>query len=660
MYALMIYSLKVGACLAVFYLFFKLLLSRETFHRLNRIVVLAAMVLSFILPFCVITIYRELPAAPELPAAEQLFEASAEPQPEPFPWDKAAALVFLTGAGATLLWTFGSVFGVIRMIRRGRRERLADGTVLVRIGRSVTPFSWYRYIVLSENDLAEKGDAIVLHEKAHLRLRHSVDLLLTDLAGCLQWFNPAMWLLCRELRAIHEYEADEAVLDSGVDAKHYQLLLIRKAAGGRWYSVANSFNHSKLKNRITMMLRKRSSRWAVARVLFVLPLAGLALGAFARTAYVFPDDKGKKENVTILIRNAKIDPSDGKSGNPLILVDGREVKSIDSLSADRIASVSVLKDSASKVSYGEKGRDGVIIVTTKEDGADSQMQTFTYGGNSSSTAVVVRGAGTEPDSLAGRVRTMTYRIDGRRDSLGGDMVWKINGRDVDAGDLEELSGNVRSIRITKDAAVQGEDSAAAEGMIRIMTGQTMQAADAGLKAAEAGMQAARAGLDAARRYMSAEEWKRAQKQLEMAQKQLDEARAQAKSEISFSEAIAVDMQDSSADTADGGAVVAGAVGGTASETPSYWRVTTGEGTTRVDHSKTESGKTVFTGRVTLHNPSEIPDNYVIFINGEQASKADVLRLAPQKIKRMEVLRGKEAAKEYGAGSEGVIKITTRR
>ena len=350
---------------------------------------------------------------------------------------------------------------------------LADGTVLVRIGRSVTPFSWYRYIVLSENDLAEKGDAIVLHEKAHLRLRHSVDLLLTDLAGCLQWFNPAMWLLCRELRAIHEYEADEAVLDSGVDAKHYQLLLIRKAAGGRWYSVANSFNHSKLKNRITMMLRKRSSRWAVARVLFVLPLAGLALGAFARTAYVFPDDKGKKENVTILIRNAKIDPSDGKSGNPLILVDGREVKSIDSLSPDRIASISMLKDAASEAQYGEKGRDGVIIVTTKEGGADSQMQTFTYGGNSSSTAVVVRGAGTEPDSLAGRVRTMTYRIDGRRDSLGGDMVWKINGRDVDAGDLEELSGNVRSIRITKDAAVQGEDSAAAEGMMRIMTGQTM-------------------------------------------------------------------------------------------------------------------------------------------------------------------------------------------
>lgn len=293
MYALMIYSLKVGACLAVFYLFFKLLLSRETFHRLNRIVVLAAMVLSFILPFCVITIYRELPAAPEMPAAEQLFEAPAEPQPEPFPWDKAAALVFLTGAGATLLWTFGSVFGVIRMICRGRRERLVDGTVLVRIGRSVTPFSWYRYIVLSEKDLAENGDAIVLHEKAHLRLRHSVDLLLTDLAGCLQWFNPAMWLLRRELRAIHEYEADEAVLDSGVDAKHYQLLLIRKAAGGRWYSVANSFNHSKLKKRITMMLKEKSNPWARLKYLYVLPLAAIAVTAFAR-----PEISEKMEEIS--------------------------------------------------------------------------------------------------------------------------------------------------------------------------------------------------------------------------------------------------------------------------------------------------------------------------------------------------------------------------
>ena len=99
MYTLMLYSLKVGACLAVFYLFFKLLLSRETFHRLNRIVVLAAMVLSFVLPLCVITVYRELPAMPELPVTEDAgYAPSAEPESQPFPWDKAATAAFLAGA----------------------------------------------------------------------------------------------------------------------------------------------------------------------------------------------------------------------------------------------------------------------------------------------------------------------------------------------------------------------------------------------------------------------------------------------------------------------------------------------------------------------------------------------------------------------------------
>lgn len=283
MYTLMLYSLKVGACLAVFYLFFKLLLSRETFHRLNRIVVLAAMVLSFVLPLCVITVYRELPAMPELPVTEDAgYAPSAEPESQPFPWDKAATAAFLAGAAAALLWTLGSVCGVLHMIRRGHRERLRDGSVLVRTDQPVVPFSWYRYIVMSEKDLAENGEAIVLHEKAHLRLRHSFDLLVTDLAGCLQWFNPAMWLLRRELRAIHEYEADEAVLDSGVDARQYQLLLIRKAAGGRWYSVANSFNHSKLKKRITMMLKEKSSPWARLKYLYVLPVAAIAVTAFAR------------------------------------------------------------------------------------------------------------------------------------------------------------------------------------------------------------------------------------------------------------------------------------------------------------------------------------------------------------------------------------------
>ena len=157
MYDLMIYSLKVGVCLAVFYLFFKLLLSRETFHRFNRIVVLGAMFLSFVLPLCVITVYREIPVLPEIPDGEAVATTFAEPLSEPFPWEMLAGAAFLLGAAATLLWTLCSLIGVLRLIRGGRRERLEDGAVLVRTERPVTPFSWGRYIVMSETWLKTAG-----------------------------------------------------------------------------------------------------------------------------------------------------------------------------------------------------------------------------------------------------------------------------------------------------------------------------------------------------------------------------------------------------------------------------------------------------------------------------------------------------------------------
>lgn len=495
MYDLMIYSLKVGGCLAVFYLFFKLLLSRETFHRFNRIVLLGAMVLSFVLPLCVITVYRELPVLPESPAEEAVTTVAAEPPAEPFPWEKLAGGAFVAGAVVTLLGTCCSLFGVVRLVRRGSRERLEDGSVLVRTDRAVTPFSWGRYIVMSGKDLAENGDAILLHERAHLRLRHSLDLIVTDVAGCLQWFNPAMWLLRRELRAIHEYEADEAVLESGVDAKDYQLLLIRKAAGGRWYSVANSFNHSKLKNRITMMLRKRSSRWAGARVLLLLPLMGVALGAFAETAYVFPEDKVTKEKPGIRIRGVK--SSSGKE--PLVLVDGRRTDRMDTLESERIESITVLKDSTATAVYGEKGRNGVILVEMKKDTEPASMylevKKAKVVSGKSGTVIVSDSVGTVV--TAGQPEEVTVvgygmkskegnvvRLRGHRRSDSRTVVYLVDG--VRVPEIESLDPNrIESISVLKDASVPAEYLAeGCTGVITITTKRTSDARQAAVESVE--------------------------------------------------------------------------------------------------------------------------------------------------------------------------------
>ena len=314
----LLYSLKAAGCLAVFYLFYKLLLSRDTLHRMNRVLLCGVLLLSFLLPLCVITVEKELPGVSAagidvIPEnyfrRDMVFEnripddtrdlmiiEEPEPAPEPFDWGVLLGIIYFAGMFATLGWTVCNIVRVVRMTRRGRRIPLGNGSVLVLSDRIRAPFSWMRYVVMSEEDYACGGGTILVHEQAHQRLGHSWDLLLVDLLGCLQWFNPAMWLLRVELRAVHEYEADEQVLRCGVDAKDYQMLLIKKAVGGRWYSIANSLNHSNLKNRITMMLRKRSSRWARAKALYVLPLACLALGAFAQTSYVLPEDKTTKNS----------------------------------------------------------------------------------------------------------------------------------------------------------------------------------------------------------------------------------------------------------------------------------------------------------------------------------------------------------------------------
>ena len=159
---------------------------------------------------------------------------------------------------------------------------MENGTTLVVHEQEIAPFSWMKYIVISRKDLEENGREILIHEAAHIRHRHSIDLLVADICIFFQWFNPGAWLLKQELQNIHEYEADETVINEGVNAKEYQLLLIKKAVGTRLYSMANSFNHSKLKKRITMMLKEKSNPWAKLKYLYILPVAAIAVTAFAR------------------------------------------------------------------------------------------------------------------------------------------------------------------------------------------------------------------------------------------------------------------------------------------------------------------------------------------------------------------------------------------
>ena len=298
-----IYILKSSVCLVLFYLFFRLLLSKETFHRFNRMALLGVLFFSLLIPCIEVTTRHQVEVQQAVLSIEQLLlmaELEATPanvgavqETSAISWVQVVLLVYLAGILFLACRNIYSLICLFRLIHSGKHEKLEKGVTLVVHNQEIAPFSWMNYIVISRKDLEENGREILIHEMAHIHHRHSVDLLVADICIFFQWFNPGAWLLKQELQNVHEYEADETVINEGVNAKEYQLLLIKKAVGTRLYSMANSFNHSKLKKRITMMLKEKSNPWARLKYLYVLPLAAIAVTAFAR-----PEISEKMEEIS--------------------------------------------------------------------------------------------------------------------------------------------------------------------------------------------------------------------------------------------------------------------------------------------------------------------------------------------------------------------------
>ena len=278
-----IYSLKVALCLTAFYLVYKLLLSRETFFGFNRAVLLGIIGVSLLLPLVRFTVE----SAPEpvggfIIVEDIVMQAVAADAPA-FSLTAASVCfaIYIIGVAFFAGREAWSLLCLRRMLRGGRVVSRDGGVKTVVVKGDVSPFSWMGNIVVSEKDYRDNPEYILLHERAHIAGRHSWDILLCDVLIVFQWFNPAAWLLKAELQSVHEYEADRRVLSSGVNAADYQLLLIRKAVGDKLFSMANNLNQSSLKKRITMMLKKKSNPWSRARMLVALPVAAVAVVAFA-------------------------------------------------------------------------------------------------------------------------------------------------------------------------------------------------------------------------------------------------------------------------------------------------------------------------------------------------------------------------------------------
>ena len=318
--AFLFYLLKSGCCLVIFYIFFKLMMSRSTFFRFNRITLLVGLSGCTLLPLIELTTTEEtflhtpLYAIHEiLQSTEQVMSNPEEPGNEILLSEKNTEISSLNwipvtlgtiyGAGAllTFVWLSVSTCRLAQLIRMSEKKRYGN-YILVIPRQPIASFSWGRYIVVSASDYSRQSEEVLLHEMMHLRNHHTLDLLFMQIFLLVPWFNPVIWLLKRELQEIHEFEADNGVINTGVDATKYQLLLVKKAVGTRLYSMANGFNHSKLKKRITMMLKERTNRWARLKLLLAVPVMAGALYVFAQ-----PEVKEIPQQIQTEIQQDKAD-----------------------------------------------------------------------------------------------------------------------------------------------------------------------------------------------------------------------------------------------------------------------------------------------------------------------------------------------------------------
>lgn len=297
---LLFYLLKSGCYLIIFYLLFKLLMSGTTFFRFNRVTILAGIIGCMFLPLIEFTTQEETFLTVPLQTIQGIFVEQADgifwdtmfwvrPQVDEtgnmqaINWCPIAlGYVYLAGGLFVLCRILLSFYRMFQLIRNGKRRSYGKYKLIV-VSEPISSFCWGKYIVVSVSDYSQQStDGILLHETMHLRYRHTLDLLCMQCLLILYWFNPAIWLLKRELQEVHEFEADNGVLNTGIDATRYQLLLVKKAVGTRLYSMANGFDHSKLKNRIGMMLKKRSNGWVRLRMLLAVPVAAGVVYAFAQ------------------------------------------------------------------------------------------------------------------------------------------------------------------------------------------------------------------------------------------------------------------------------------------------------------------------------------------------------------------------------------------
>jgi TonB-dependent SusC/RagA subfamily outer membrane receptor len=406
------YLLRSSLVAILLYGIYMAIFSKTTFHRANRIALDSILVVSVVLPLFRFRLIPETAhSMMDISAinGSNLSELPVSSVGQSFwqniPWIEIIAIFYFVGLSFFLIRQLLGFMRLTAMIRTSEKEAVSHVALLCITDCKIQPFSWFRYIVVSKDDVKSNYFPVILwHELTHVERYHSVDRTIFDLFACIFWFNPFAWQLRREIQTVHEYQADEHTLESGVDIKQYQLLLIRKSAGENTFALANNFLQRDLHKRIRMMKTIHthiSRKWQYALMLpgIAISLIALSIPALyakadstntskqqipSETANVLAHKSGEKETVVqdttkVTVWNKKqkvIEELSDDAKRAIFIVDGTRTNydKVQVIDPQEIDNVSVLKGDAATSVYGTEAKDGVVIITTKNNGHPSSTE----------------------------------------------------------------------------------------------------------------------------------------------------------------------------------------------------------------------------------------------------------------------------------------------
>ena len=305
-----IYAIRWAVTLTLLYSLYRLLLRRETFHRLNRAVLLAILVVSPLLPL--IPLHTDEPTAMDVMLtrieeplmslssdanhADATLVAQESEEAASGLWVRYLAYIYIIGIAVAITIYLFRLLSLARLLRRCQRIShpvVPKDVHLMLDMRIKQPSSWMHWIFIGPIDLMQNAETVLRHELAHVRMKHSWDVILCDLTCHLLWCLPFVWMLRQDLVDVHEFQADEAVLQGGVTLEDYEHLLVRKAVPTQFIPIMNTLRRGAVKKRFAMMHTARSSRWSRLKLLYLVPAfaACLWVSAKAEEYKTYLDDK---------------------------------------------------------------------------------------------------------------------------------------------------------------------------------------------------------------------------------------------------------------------------------------------------------------------------------------------------------------------------------